>query len=98
MDALNQLSNIHDLFSWSAAILAFLVSLLTLYNAARLRIGILALATVFSGAGMLSISGAFFILASNNQLNDSLTSNILFVVGFLLLGYSSFRIYTMSKV
>lgn len=96
---LSQLTSFHDFFSWAAAVLAFLVSLLTLYNAARLQKGILAVATVFSGAGMLSISGAFFILALSSQSGTaSLPYNILFVVGFLLLGYGSYRIYTMSKV
>lgn len=96
-----QVITLNDVTSWLAAILAFLVSLLTLYNAARLQKGILAVATAASGAGMLSISGAFFILAasSTSQLGiSSLPYNILFVVGFLLLGYGSYKIYIMSKV
>ncbi|RJO60715.1 hypothetical protein C4544_04560 [candidate division WS5 bacterium] len=90
-----------DFIQWFAVVLASLVSLLTLYNAAKLRSGVLAMATYAFGAGMLCLAAAFFLLAIPD-LNSSLTVDwlyrILFVIGFSMLGLGSFKIYKMSQV
>lgn len=86
---------------WLITFLAFVVSLLTLYNAARLRTGILAVATYASGAGMLCVSTAFLLLVLPGWVASetaTILHQILLLVGFLLLGFGSYKIYKMSRV
>lgn len=84
-----------------AASLAFVVSLLTLSNAARLRSGVLAVSTYLFGGGMLSLSAAFFLMVIPEIITNEgvwLMHIIFFTVGFLLLGLGSFKIYQMSRI
>lgn len=100
---MNQFSVISasDLAQFLAVVLSALVSLLTLYNAARLKSGILAVATYAFGAGMLALTIGFLFLA-RTQWGDPETRSLIyfssFVLGFILLGVGSYKIYTMSKV
>ena len=93
--------SLSEVLQWIAVSLAFLVSLLTLYNAARLRQGILAVSTVSFGLGMLSLSMGF-LLAISPSLADPETitavNYALFILGFFLLGLGSFKIYKMSQI
>lgn len=90
-----------SLIKWFIALLALLVSLLTLYNAVKLKSGVLAVATYAFGGGMLCLSAAALLLAfplfSLPQLG-SIVQDVLFIIGFLLLGFGSYKIYSMSKV
>jgi hypothetical protein len=77
------------------------VSLLTLYNAARLRTGILAVSAYASGAGMLSLSAGLFLLTMsfNGGISDIPTIYYsLFIIGFIFLGAGAFKIYQMSRI
>ncbi|MCL5784982.1 MAG: hypothetical protein M1142_06560 [Patescibacteria group bacterium] len=97
----NFTSNVTYLSRLLAVAMAFLVSLLTLYNAARLRQGILAVSTYAFGAGMLSLSLGFLALAAPAWADSdtiSLTYHLLFILGFALLGFGSFKIYRMSRI
>lgn len=89
------------LIKWFIALLALLVSLLTLYNAVKLKSGVLAEATYAFGGGMLCLSAATLLLAFPlfplSQMGD-FVQNILFGAGFILLGIGSFKIYSMSKI
>ncbi len=90
-----------DITFWSATLLSSIVGLLTLYNAAKLKTGILAVATYSFGAGMFCLAGSLLLKTLlNNQSQDSvnLITNCLFLVGFAFLGYGSYRIYQMSKI
>jgi len=81
--------------------LAFIVSLLTLYNAYKLRSGILAVSTFAFGAGMLCLAAAFFIIILPVWIFSSVAEivrNVLFFAGFILLGFGSFKIYKMSQI
>lgn len=89
-----------DVSGWIAAILAFLVSSLTLYNATRLKKGLLAVATYAFGAGMLSLSLGFLVVKASTGADQELVSLIyylLFTLGFALLGFGSYQIYLTSK-
>lgn len=93
--------NLSEITLWSATALASVVGLLTLYNAAKLKTGILAVATYAFGAGMFCLAGGLLlrtILNSQNAGSADLVFNSLFFVGFALLGYGSYRIYQMSKI
>lgn len=84
-----------------ALMLAFLVSLLTLYNAAKLKTGVLAVSTYSFGAGMLALSLGFLTLAAPAWADKevmSLVYYLLFTLGFALLGFGSYKIYQMSQV
>ncbi|MFH0937308.1 MAG: hypothetical protein V1808_03360 [Candidatus Daviesbacteria bacterium] len=89
-----------ELVRWAIAGLAAIVALLTLYNAAKIGSGILAVSTYAFGAGMLCLSTAFLILAlpdgGTTELGQ-IVYHLLFVVGFILLGFGSYKIYKMSK-
>lgn len=90
-----------DLIQWAALTIAALVSLLTLYNAARLRTGVLAMSTYAFGGGMLFLAAGFFLL--NFPLGVDLGSlvamyRIFFLIGFILLGWGSYQIYKISRV
>lgn len=94
-------SNLAEISQWLALILAFLVSLLTLYNAARLKSGILAISTYAFGAGMLSLSLGFMFLVFPGWAGEQITItayHLLFILGFALLGWGSFQIYRMSNI
>lgn len=95
------LIDVVEYLKWVVAALAFLVSLLTLTNAFRLRSGVLAVSTYSAGAGMLFIAAGLFLLnvpvwASLEVM--TLTNYVLFFLGFILLGVGSFKIYRMSQV
>lgn len=82
-------------------IVAALVSLLTMYNAARLQSGVLAMSTYAFGGGMLFLTAAFFLLTvpfgvSWESVNAAY--KILGLVGFILLGWGSYQIYKMSGI
>ena len=96
----NVIITIPDPAQWMAAVLAFVVSLLTLYNAARLRQGIIAVSATASGVGMLLLAFGFLLLATQGGTeSDWMTMyNISFILGFLFLGFGSFKIYQMSKI
>lgn len=84
-----------------ALLLSFLVSLLTLYNAARLKTGVLAVSTYAFGAGMLALSLGFLTLAAPAWADKEVMSlgfYFLFTLGFALLGFGSFKIYQMSQI
>lgn len=90
-----------DITQWIALTISSLVSLLTLYNAARLRTGILAMSTYAFGGGMLFLAAGFFLL--NFPLGVGLESlvtmyRVFFLTGFILLGWGSYQIYRMSRV
>lgn len=90
-----------ELSSWVALILAFLVSLLTLYNAAKLRSGILAISTYAFGVGMLCLSVALALLVLPYSLNpdpEGLFYKLFFIIGFLFLAFGSFKVYSMSHL
>lgn len=105
IDILNQLAFISSTsatgLKWFIALLALLVSLLTLYNAVKLKSGILAVATYAFGGGMLCLSAALLLLAfpllSASEFGE-IVQDMLFVGGFLLLGFGSYKIYQMSHV
>lgn len=91
-----------DISLWTATVLASIVGLLTLHNAAKLKTGILAIATYSFGAGMFCLAGTLLIKIF---LKDQITNpqidvlmNALFIVGFAFMGYGSYRIYQMSKI
>lgn len=91
----------NDLFIWVAVALASIVSLLTLSNAAKLKTGVLAISTYAFGGGMLSLAASFAVLQLPLGADLQLLlfmSRLLFVVGFLLLGFGSFKIYQMSQI
>lgn len=90
-----------DIIQWIGLTVASLVSLLTLYNAARLRTGVLAMSTYAFGGGMLFLAAGFFLL--NFPLGVDLSSLVnmyraFFLIGFILLGWGSYQIYKMSRV
>lgn len=90
-----------DTVQWVALTIAPLVSLLTLYNAARLRTGVLAMSTYAFGGGMLFLAAGFFLL--NFPLGVSLSNlvtmyQVFFLIGFILLGWGSYQIYKMSRI
>lgn len=90
-----------DFVQWIALTIAALVSLLTLYNAARLKTGVLAMSTYAFGGGMLFLSAGFFLL--NFPLGVGLESLVtmyrtFFLIGFILLGWGSYQIYQMSQI
>lgn len=90
-----------DLIQWLGLTIAAIVSLLTLYNAARLRSGVLAMSTYAYGGGMLCIAAGFFLLVTPFGTNfDSVIAmhKALFLAGFILLGWGSYQIYKMSRV
>lgn len=86
---------------WLAVALALGVSLLTMYNAIKLKSGILAISTYAFGGGMLCLVTAFALpklpLGASPALVD-VVYNILFFAAFLLLGFGSYKIYRMSQV
>lgn len=87
-----------DLFT---SMLVFLVSLLTLYSAAILRKGILAVSMLSFGVGMLLISIGFLLRAVpdwNSLEQTVLIYDLAFITGFLLLGFGSYKIFTMSRI
>lgn len=90
-----------EVFRWIVALLSFLVSLLTLYNASKLKTGILAVSTYAFGGGMLCLSAAFLTLAlpawSASEFSESIRI-LLLIIGFCLLGFGSYKVYSMSKV
>lgn len=89
-----------EVINWVIIALAVTVSLLTLYNAARLRTGVLAISTYAFGGGMLCLSAAFFLLsvpALADAVTVGLAYRVLFIAGFVLLGFGSFKIYLMSR-
>lgn len=90
----------HEVAQWVAAALAFIVSLLTLYNSARLRQGIIAASAASSGIGMLFLAFGFLLLATQGEVESEWMSiyHISFIAGFILLGFGSFKIYQMSKI
>ncbi len=90
-----------DLTQWIALTLAAVVSLLTLYNAARLKTGIIAMSTYAFGGGMLFLSAGFFLL--NFPVGVPLDTLVtmyraFFLIGFILLGLGSYQIYKMSRI
>ena len=90
-----------DFIQWIGITVAALVSLLTLYNAARLRTGVLAVSTYAFGGGMLFLAAGFFLL--NFPLGVDLSSLVtmyrtFFLIGFILLGWGSYQIYQMSRI
>ena len=90
-----------DLIQWIGLTIAAVVSLLTLYNAARLRSGIIAMSTYAFGGGMLCITAASFLLVMPYGINfDSvmIMYRFLFLAGFILLGWGSWQIYKMSQI
>lgn len=90
-----------EILKWLAAILAFLVSLLTLYNAARLRQGVLAVSTMSFGLGMLSLAMGLLLTTSPAWAEPEIISKVyygLFILGFFLLGFGSLKVYSMSKI
>lgn len=93
--------NLSEWLAWLCAVLSFLVSLLTLYNAAKLKTGILAVSTYAFGAGMLALSVGFLFLATPDWATPQ-TVNLLyrlsFILGFALLGFGSYKIYKMAKI
>lgn len=90
-----------EIFVWLSVTLAAVVSLLTLYNAAKLKTGVLAISTYAFGGGMLFLSAAFLLLTlpigADPEMAD-LVSKLLFFAGFLLLGFGSWKIYKMSQI
>lgn len=96
------LTVINDLARWVAVGLAFVVSLLTLYNAARLKTGMLAVSTYMAGSGMIFLAAGLFLVTSTVVWADlnvmSLTNYVLFIIGFVFLGLGAFKIYQMSRV
>ena len=95
------LLNRSEFLEWLAAILSFLVSLLTLYNAAKLKTGILAVSTYAFGAGMLSLAVGLLFISTPLWADPEtiqLMFRLAFILGFALLGFGSYQIYRMSKV
>ncbi|MDO8638739.1 MAG: hypothetical protein Q7R43_04125 [Candidatus Daviesbacteria bacterium] len=81
--------------------LAFIASFLTLYNAVKLKSGVLAMSSYAFGGGMLFLSTAFLLSIMPFGLTDSLheaISFILLLLGFGLLCFGSFKIFKMSQV
>ncbi len=98
---LNQIIAITDIPKWIAMILAFSVSLLTLYNAFKLRSGVLAVSTYAFGAGMVAVTLGLFIMVVSpftDVVVQQIIYYLLFVVGFALLGAGSLKIYQMSRI
>ncbi len=90
-----------EIIAWIATVLALIVSLLTMFNAAKLKTGILAISTYAFGGGMLFLAGSFLLTALPLTVEPDLAelvSRILFLVGFVLLGFGSYKIYTMSQI
>ena len=87
---------------WTAAVLASLVSILTLYNAARLKSGILAVSTYATGTGMVLVAGGFFLQLDPGLINDpelaEIVYNLALIAGFCLMGGGSFKILQMSRI
>lgn len=95
------LLNFAELLEWLAAAASFLVSLLTMYNAAKLRSGILAVSTYAFGAGMLSLAVGFLFLSTPGWADPEtvqLMFRLSFILGFVLLGFGSYKIYKMAKI
>lgn len=81
------------------ALIAFLVSILTMYNAAKLKTGIIAASTVSFGIGMLCLSAGFFLLALPPWIgSDPILYRVLFAVGFIFLGWGSYKIFKMAQI
>lgn len=81
--------------------LAFLASFLTLYNAIKLKSGVLAVSSYAFGGGMLCLSAVFLLSIMPFGLTNSLyevISLILLLLGFGLLGFGSFKIFKMSQI
>lgn len=81
--------------------LAFLGSFLTLYNAVKLKSGVLAVSSYAFGGGMLCLSAAFLLNLMPFGLTDSFSetlSLVLLLLGFGLLCFGSFKIFKMSQV
>ncbi len=90
-----------DLMQWVALTIASLVSLLTLYNAARLKTGVLAMSTYAFGGGMLFLAAGFFLLNFPLGVDLSILVTMyrtFFLIGFILLGWGSWQIYQMSRI
>jgi len=81
--------------------LAFIASFLTLYNAVKLKSGVLAMSSYAFGAGMLFLSTAFLLGIKSFGLTDNLNEAIslgLLLLGFGLLCFGSYKIFKMSQV
>lgn len=81
--------------------LAFLASFLTLFNAIKLKSGVLAMSCYALGGGMLFLATAFLLSIMPVGFTDSLNeifSLILLLLGFGLLGVGSFKIFKMSQI
>lgn len=81
--------------------LAFIASFLTLYNAVKLKSGVLAMSCYAFGGGMLCLSAVFLLSIMPFGLTDSLNetiSLILLILGFGLLCFGSYKIFKMSQV
>lgn len=90
-----------EIIAWAGITLALIVSLLTLFNAAKLKTGVLAMSTYAFGGGMLLLSAAFlliFLPLTVNPETAGFVSSTFFTIGFLLLGFGSFKIYQMSQI
>lgn len=95
------MSEISTILRWVIIGLAFLASFLTLYNAVKLKSGVLAMSSYAFGGGMLCLSAAFLLSIMPFGFTDSLQeaiSLILLFLGFGLLGFGSFKIFKMSQV
>lgn len=93
--------DIFEIFVYITVTIAFIASLLTLYNAAKLRTGILAISTYAFGAGMLCLSTGFALTTlpiTSDPVTLLTVSRVLFFAGFVLLGLGSYKIYQMSKI
>lgn len=94
-------ATIPEIFQWTIAALALIVSILTISNGVKIKSGVLATSTYAFGFGMLSIALAFFLLVLPGWLSTeatSLASSLFFIGGFLLLGFGSYQIYKMSRM
>lgn len=90
-----------ELLSWIGITLALVVSLLTLFNAAKLKTGVLAMSTYAFGGGMLFLSASYLLVSlpiGAQPETADFVSKILFLVGFILLGFGSWKIYQMSQI
>ncbi len=90
-----------------ATVLALMVALLTFYNASRFNTGILAQSTYLASLGMVLIGLSFFVLILPPSLSEAfqvngadawIVANICFMIGFLILGLSSYLIFKMSRI
>lgn len=87
-----------DLFT---SMIVFVVSLLTLLSAAQLKKGLLAVSMLLFGIGMLLISFGFLLRAIpewSGQQSIVLVYDLSNFAGFLLLGFGSYKIFSMSRM